>query len=240
MLRARPAVRSDGFAQIAAVTIGLVLVAYGLGLATWVSSSDSTTRFIDVSYGEPPYGFKATWWAEVVGRPYFNGGAWILLLGVAALSALALTIRRAVASVGALCASLTAVVWTSLAVQTLVLIDVQFGARFPTIGYLIVAGALVSLDPSRLWIWALFALAFLATAAAVVVWYLPVNADDSACSLATRNRYDNQGACADTVALLMRCFVGLIVAATVLVASGAAVAMKRRNLRGRRQPVTGN
>ena len=80
---------------------GLVLVAYGLTLATWVSSSDSSTGFLDLSYGDPPYGFKDTAWAEVIALAYFNGGAWVLLAGVALLVGVALLTRVPIVMLGA-------------------------------------------------------------------------------------------------------------------------------------------
>lgn len=220
----------------AVVVFGVVLVAYGLGVATWVSSSDSSTRFVELSYGDPPYGFKRAGWVEVVARPYFNGGAWILLLGVAMLACIALLTRSVVAAVSALAMSLVAVLWSLAAILTLELVDLQFGAYLPTIGYACVIGAVIALNPSAHWSWLLFGSAVLATAAAVMVWYLPVNAFDSSCSLATRNRYDNDDACADAFSMLTRSLVEFVLAAAVFAISGTIVAIQRRNRPGERRP----
>ena len=134
----RPA---HGGAVRLAVVSGLVLVAYGLTLATWVSSSDSSTGFLDLSYGDPPYGFKDTVWAEVIARPYFNGGAWVLLASVALLVGVALLTQGPMAILGARAVVLLAVAWSLAALVTLELIDLQLGAFLPTLGYAIVTGA---------------------------------------------------------------------------------------------------
>jgi hypothetical protein len=142
----RPA---HGGAVRLAVVSGLVLVAYGLTLATWVSSSDSSTGFLDLSYGDPPYGFKDPAWSEVIARPYFNGGAWVLLASVALLVGVALLTRVPIATLGAQAMALLAVAWSLATLVTLALIDLQLGAFLPTIGYAIVSGAILIPTASR-------------------------------------------------------------------------------------------
>ena len=87
----------------------------------------------------------------------------------------------------------------------------------------------------RLSMWMLCAGALLAVAAAVAAWFLPVDSFDSSCSLATRNRYDNDGACADVYRTQWVLFVGSVVAAIVLAVVGAVRARRRRGT-GRREP----
>lgn len=209
--------------DVAAVAVGLLLVLYGLGAAIWVSSSDSTTRFVDLTYGDPPYGFAEGAWVEAVARPYFNGGAWILLVGVTALSALALRKPSARTRAAALSSSLVGVVWTFAAVLALQLIDLRIGVHLPVIGYLIVAATLLGLVAARSWAPALLTSAVALALAAVIVWFAPVVAHDSSCSLSTRNRYDNRSACADTIATLTTWFVALTAGAVVLAATGVAL-----------------
>jgi hypothetical protein len=233
-----------GGAVVAAAS-GLVLVVYGLALATWVSSSDSSTRFVDLSYGDPPYGFKRTAWAEVIAQPYFNGGAWILLASVAVLVGVALSTSKPIAMLAALAIALLAVAWSLAALIALVLIDLQLGAYLPMIGYAIVAGALISptalqegapakrIRGPRLSMWLLYTGALVAATAAIAAWYWPVNSFDSSCSLATRNRYDNDGACADFYRTQWILFVGLVLAVIILAVVGVFVA-RRLSDAGRR------
>lgn len=232
MPRDWPRGRGGASIRVAVVAVGLVLVAYGLGMATWVSSSDSSTRFVDLSYGDPPYGFNGSVPAEVVARPYFNGGAWVLLVVVAVVAGVAIARRTRASSVTALLVCLVAVGWTVAAVAALVLVDLQFGARLPAIGYLLVAGAMFSIDVRLLSIWVLFTGAALAAAAAVAAWWWPVNSFDSSCSLATRNRFDNEGACGDFYRTQWILFVGLVIAAIACAVSGAIVAKKRDHVEG--------
>lgn len=239
MLGVRPKFGLGDRFRIAVVVFGVALVAYGLGVATLASSSDSSIRFVDLSYGDPPYGFKQVGWAEVIARPYFNGGAWILLLCVAVLAGIALSTRAVRASVSALALSLVAVLWSLLAVLTLELVDLRFGTYLPAIGYACVLGALITLNPTRHWSLLLFGAAVLATAAAVMVWYLPVNAFDSSCSLSTRSRYDNEGACADVYSMLTRSLMGFVLAAIVFATGGVILARRQHDAAGeRRTPPT--
>jgi hypothetical protein len=237
-----------GAVGVAAVS-GLLLVVYGLALATWVSSSDSSTRFLDLSYGDPPYGFKRTAWAEVIAQPYFNGGAWVLLVSVAVLVGVALSAREPIAMLAALAIAFLAVAWSLTALVALELIDLQLAAYLPTIGYAIVAGALLSptafqegapvekIQVSRLSMWLLYTGALVAATAAIAAWYWPVNSFDSSCSLATRNRYDNDGACADFYRTQWILFVGLVLAAIILAVGGVFVA-RRLPAAGRRGSVS--
>lgn len=218
-----------GVLVIGAVTAGLLLVAYGLIVAPWVRSSDSSTGFRDLSFGDPPYGFSEAPWAEIVARPYFNGGAWIVLGGVAALAGAAVVTRRADASAGARWVGVAAAVWSFAAVLALQLVDLRVGAYLPTIGHAIAAGALVTLSASHRWSRVLLAVAAVTAAAAVVVWFVPVNAFDSACSLARRHQFDNQDACRDTISMLTRWFVGLVLATVVFGGVAAVLAIERHD-----------
>ena len=88
---------------------------------------------------------------------------------------------------------------------------------------------------SRLWLLLLCTGSALAATAAIAAWYWPVNSFDSSCSLATRNRYDNDGACADFYRTQWIVFVGLVLAATILAVGGVFVARTlshRRSARG--------
>jgi hypothetical protein len=89
---------------------------------------------------------------------------------------------------------------------------------------------------SRSSIGALFAGAILTAVAAIAVWYMPVNSFDSSCSLATRDRFDNWGACADVYRTQGIWFVGLVLAAIAFAVSGTIAAMKRHYGPMRRRP----
>lgn len=79
---------------------------------------------------------------------------------------------------------------------------------------------------SGLSMWLLYTGALLAAIAAIVAWYLPVNSFDSSCSLATRNRYDNDDACADAYRTQWFLFVSFVLAAVMLAVGGVVVARR--------------
>jgi hypothetical protein len=220
------------------IVVGLLLVLYGLGAAPWVSSSDSTTRFVDLTYGDPPYGFAETVGAEVVARPYFNGGAWILLLGVTALCVISIRRPSARIRTAALVASVVAAGWSFAAVLALTLIDLHLGAHLPLIGFLVVAATLLGPVVTRRHAWVLLTSASMAGVVAVIVWFLPVAAFDSSCSLATRSRYANRSACADTIATLTNWFVAATATAIVFPVTAVAVTIRSRRSQFVTQEIT--
>lgn len=80
--------------------------------------------------------------------------------------------------------------------------------------------------PRRAWI--CWILGDVAVVAAVAMWFVPWNAYDSRCTLATRNDPNVRGACADSVAELMPWFVAAVAAAVVLLVAGTVVAIQAR------------
>ena len=65
--------------------------------------------------------------------------------------------------------------------------------------------------------WACWILGLVAIGAATLVWFVPWNAYDSQCSLATRNDHQIRGACSAGAAARMPWFVVLVVSALVLI-----------------------
>src|SRR6478735_8465902 len=76
--------------------------------------------------------------------------------------------------------------------------------------------------------WACWILGLVAAGAAALAWFVPWNAYDSQCSLATRNDHQIQGACAHGVSARMPWFVVLVVSALVLIVSGTIIALRNR------------
>jgi hypothetical protein len=77
--------------------------------------------------------------------------------------------------------------------------------------------------------WISWVLGDVALVAAGAMWFVPWNAFDSRCSLATRNDPNVRGACADDVAALMPWFVAAVATGVVLLVAGAVVVLRARN-----------
>ena len=76
--------------------------------------------------------------------------------------------------------------------------------------------------------WACWVLGLVATGAATLTWFVPWDAYDSQCSLATRNEHQIRGACLSGAAARMPRFIVLAVAALALIISGTVIALRNR------------